>query len=151
MHGFEQLLGLFVAAVILAAAARRVGAPYPVFLAVGGALLAFLPIGSPFTLPPELALALFVAPVLLDAAYDASWRDLKDNWVPVGGLVIFAVGLTTFAVALVVRALVPGMTWAPAIARVPWLRRPMPLRQPPYSASCVRRTASSPYSKAKAC
>ncbi len=116
MHGFEQLLGLFVAAVILAAAARRVGAPYPVFLAVGGALLAFLPVGSAFTLPPELALALFVAPVLLDAAYDASLRDLKDNWAPVGGLVIFAVGFTTAAVALVVRALVPDMPWAPAIA-----------------------------------
>ena len=55
-------------------------------------------------------------PVLLDAAYDASLRDLKDNWAPVGGLVIFAVGLTTVAVALVVRALVPAMPWAPAIA-----------------------------------
>ena len=116
MRELEQLLGLFVAAVILAAAARRIGAPYPVFLAVGGALLAFLPLGPPFTLPPELALALFVAPVLLDAAYDASVRDLKDNWAPVGGLVIFAVGFTTLAVALVARALVPAMPWAPAIA-----------------------------------
>ena len=116
MQGFEQLLGLFTAAVILAAAARRIGAPYPVFLAIGGALLAFLPIGATFTLPPELALALFVAPVLLDAAYDASLRDLKDNWLPVGGLVVFAVGLTTLAVALVVRGLVPAMPWAPAIA-----------------------------------
>jgi Na+/H+ antiporter len=111
----EQLLGLFVAAVLLAAAARRVGAPYPVFLAVGGALLAFAPVAS-FTLPPELALALFVAPVLLDAAYDASFRDLKDNWAPVTGLVVFAVGLTTAAVAIVVRAFVPTMPWAPAIA-----------------------------------
>jgi monovalent cation/hydrogen antiporter len=116
MRELEQLLGLFVAAVVLAAAARRVGAPYPVFLALGGALLAFLPAGSSLTLPPELVLALFVAPVLLDAAYDASPRDLKDNWAPVGGLVICAVGLTTLAVALVTRALVPGMPWAPAIA-----------------------------------
>src|SRR5215203_5880572 len=116
MLQLELLLGLFLAAVILAGLARRVGAPYPVFLAVGGALLAFLPIGSSFTLPPELALALFVAPVLLDAAYDASLRDLKDNWAPVTGLVVFAVGLTTIAVAVVTRALVPGMPWAPAIA-----------------------------------
>jgi hypothetical protein len=43
MNGLEQILGLFVAAVIIAAAARRIGAPYPVFLAIGGALLAFLP------------------------------------------------------------------------------------------------------------
>jgi len=43
MRELEQLLGLFVAAVVLAAGARRVRAPYPVFLALGGALLAFLP------------------------------------------------------------------------------------------------------------
>src|SRR3954463_1625569 len=115
MSELEQLLGLFVAAVILAGAARRFGAPYPVFLALGGALLAFLPV-APFTLPPELALALFVAPVLLDAAYDASLRDLRDNWAPVTGLVVVAVGLTTVAVAVVVHALVPAMPWAAAIA-----------------------------------
>jgi CPA1 family monovalent cation:H+ antiporter len=92
----------------------RVGAPYPVFLALADC--------SPsrfraiLTLPPDLVLALFVAPVLLDAAYDASIRDLKDNWIPVAGLVVVAVGFTTAAVAVVVHTLVPAMPWAPAIA-----------------------------------
>ena len=116
MSELEHLLGLVLAAVLLAAFARRVGAPYPVFLALGGALLAFLPIAPSFIVPPELALALFIAPVLLDAAYDASPRDLKDNWAPLTSLVVFAVGLTTAAVAVVTRALVPEMPWAPAIA-----------------------------------
>jgi monovalent cation/hydrogen antiporter len=115
MRQFEQLLLLFLAAVILAAGARRVGAPYPVFLALGGALLAFVPGAPSFTVPPELALALFIAPVLLDAAYDASPRDLKDNWAPLTGLAVFAVGLTTAAVAIVVRTFMPTMPWAPAI------------------------------------
>jgi CPA1 family monovalent cation:H+ antiporter len=116
MKGFEQILVLFVAAVILAAAARRVGAPYPVFLAVGGALLAFVPGAPSFSVPPELVLALFVAPVLVDAAYDTSLRDLRDNWLPVTSLVVFAVGLTTAAAAVVAHALVPAMPWAAAIA-----------------------------------
>ena len=116
MQQLEQILVLFVAAVVLAAAARRVGAPYPVFLALGGALLAFLPGAPSLIVPPELALALFVAPVLLDAAYDASLRDLKDNWAPVTSLVVVAVALTTAAVALVAHALVPAMPWAAAIA-----------------------------------
>ena len=116
MRELEQLLGLFVAAVILAGVARRAGAPYPVFLALGGALLAFVPVAPSFTLPPELVLALFVAPVLLDAAFDASLRDLKDNWAPVTGLVVFAVAFTTLAVAVVARTLLPAMPWAPAIA-----------------------------------
>ena len=115
MGELEQLLVLFVAAVVLAAGARRVGAPYPVFLALGGALLAFVPGAPSLTVPPELALALFVAPVLLDAAYDASPRDLKDNWAPLISLVVVAVGLTTLAVAAVVRTLIPAVPWAPAI------------------------------------
>jgi len=116
MRELEVLIGLVLAAVILAAAARRVGAPYPVFLALGGAILAFIPGAPSFAIPPELALAIFIAPILLDAAYDASPRDLKDNWAPLVGLVVCAVGLTTLAVGLVVRALVPAMPWAPAIA-----------------------------------
>jgi len=116
MEALEQLLVLFVAAVILAAVARRVGAPYPVFLALGGALLAFLPGAPSLTVPPGLVLALFVAPVLLDAAYDASLRDLRDNWGPVTGLVVCAVGLTTAAVAIVVHSLMPAIPWAAAIA-----------------------------------
>src|SRR3954465_5977492 len=116
MRALEQLIALVLAAVTLAALARRAGAPYPAFLAIGGALLAFLPGAPSFTVPPELALALFVAPVLLDAAYDASLRDLKDNWLPVTGLVVFAVGLTTAAVAVVAHSFLPAMPWAAAIA-----------------------------------
>src|SRR4249920_1589751 len=92
------------------------GAPYPVFLAIGGALLAFVPGAPSPTLPPDLVLALFVAPVLVDAAYDASLRDLRDNWAPLVGLVVFAVGLTTAAVAAVAHWLVPEMPWAAAVA-----------------------------------
>ena len=116
MGELEQVLALFVAAVLLAAAARRMGAPYPVFLAIGGALLAFVPGAPSPTLPPDLVLALFVAPVLVDAAYDASLRDLRDNWAPLLGLVVFAVGLTTAAVAVVAHWLVPEMPWAAAVA-----------------------------------
>jgi monovalent cation/hydrogen antiporter len=116
MRELELLLGLLLVATLLAAAARRLGAPYPVFLALGGAVLALVPGAPSFTVLPELALALFVAPVLLDAAYDASPRDLKDNWAPVAGLVVAAVGLTTIAVAVVARSLMPAMAWAPAIA-----------------------------------
>jgi hypothetical protein len=47
--------------------------------------------------PAELVLALFVAPVLLDAAYDTSLRDLTGNWGAVTSLVLIAVGLTTIA------------------------------------------------------
>ncbi len=115
MHAFESLILLLLAAVVLAAAARRVGAPYPAFLALGGAVLAFVPGAPMFVLEPNLALALFVAPVLLDAAFDSSPRDLRDNWPSLTGLVVVAVVLTTIAVAWVTHTLVPAMPWAAAI------------------------------------
>src|SRR5262245_11059112 len=116
MGQFEAILGILLVATILAAAARRLGAPYPAFLALGGAVLAFLPGMPTLTIQPEVALALFVAPVLLDAAYDTSPRDLRDHWIPVTSLAVVSVLLTTAAVALVTRALVPAMPLAAAIA-----------------------------------
>ena len=75
-----------------------------------------VPAAPKLELDPELMLALFVAPVLLDAAYDTSVRDLRANWIPITCLVIAAVGITTVAVAWTVHALVPSMPWAAAIA-----------------------------------
>jgi Na+/H+ antiporter len=113
---FEWVVALLGGAVILAALAQRIGAPYPALLAVGGAVLALVPGGLRLSLDPSLALALFVAPVLLDAAYDASLRDLRDNWVPLTGLIVVAVCLTTAAVALVAHALRPELALAATIA-----------------------------------
>jgi CPA1 family monovalent cation:H+ antiporter len=87
-----------------------------VFLAIGGALLALIPGAPSLSLPPDLVLALFVAPILVDAGYDASLRDLRDNWAPLVSLVLFSVALTTAAVAVVSHALVPDLPWAAAIA-----------------------------------
>jgi Na+/H+ antiporter len=116
MATFEWIIVLLLGAALLAALARRVGAPYPTFLALGGVALAFLPASPSWTLDPPLALTLFVAPVLLDAAYDTSLRDLRANWRPVAGLVVAAVGTTVLLVAFIAHWLVPGMPWPVAIA-----------------------------------
>ena len=116
MLAFEWIIGLLLGAVLLSALARRLKVPYPTFLAIGGMLLAFVPGGPSWTLEPDLALALFVAPVLLDAAFDTSLRDLRNNWLPVSTLVFVAVGLTTASVAVLVHWLLPDMPWAAAVA-----------------------------------
>jgi monovalent cation/hydrogen antiporter len=113
---FEWIIVLLLAAIPLSAVARRINVPYPTFLAIGGVLLTFLPSGPSWTLEPSLALALFVAPVLVDAAFDTSLRDLRNNWLPVTMLVLAAVGTTTAAVALVAHWFKPDMPWAAAIA-----------------------------------
>src|SRR3954451_9485703 len=106
---FETLLALLLGATILSTIARRVNIPYPTLLALGGALLAFIPGAPRLDLPPDLILALFVAPVLLDAAYDTSLRDLRRNWAAVLSLVLAAVALTTVTVAFTARQLLPDL------------------------------------------
>ena len=116
MVTFEWIIGLLLGAVALSALAQRINVPYPTLLAIGGALLPFIPSAPSWTLEPDLALALFVAPVLLDAAYDTSLRDLRNNWLPVSALVFAAVGVTTAAVAVLAHTLRPDIPWSAAIA-----------------------------------
>src|SRR5215213_1007874 len=116
MKVFEVIVALLLAGAALAAIARRIGAPYPALVALAGAALALIPGVPTLALDPELALALFVAPVLVDAAFDASPRDLRANWRAVTSLALGAVALTIAIVAVVARLLVPDMQWAAAIA-----------------------------------
>lgn len=116
MAVFELTIALLLVGAVLSLAADRLFVPYPALLALAGAALALLPGTPQVTLDPRLALALFVAPVLLDAAFDTSPRDLKRNVVAVSSLALLAVGATITTVAWVARHLVPDMGWAAAIA-----------------------------------
>src|SRR4051794_5109925 len=116
MEVFEIVVALLLVGAALAALARRVGAPYPALVALAGAALALVPGAPTLVLDPELALALFVAPVLVDAAFDASPRDLRANWRQVASLALGAVVLTIVVVAVVARLLVPTLPWAAAVA-----------------------------------
>ena len=112
---FQTVLVLLLGGVGLALLAPRIGVPWPALLALAGTLLALVPGVPNVSLDPNLALALFVAPVLLDSAYDTSLRDLRRNWMPVGGLVIGAVAVSVATVAVVARLVAPSIPWAAAI------------------------------------
>src|SRR5882757_2399207 len=98
---FELSLVLLLAAVALTALSRRLEIPYPSLLALAGVALAFVPGAPMIEIDPELALALFIAPVLLDAAYDTSLRDLKRYRLSLALLALGAVVFTTVVVAFV--------------------------------------------------
>jgi Na+/H+ antiporter len=116
MKVFEVVIAMLLGGAALAALARQMGAPYPALVALAGAALALIPGLPTLILDPELALALFVAPVLVDAAFDSSPRDLRANWRAVTSLALGAVALTIAIVAVVTHLLVPDMPWAAAIA-----------------------------------
>src|SRR5262245_66228824 len=119
MRVFEFVIALLLIGAGLAALSRRIGAPYPALVALAGAALALIPTTPTLVLDPQLALTLFVAPVLLDAAFDTSQRDLRENWRAVASLAIGAVALTIVAVAVVARWLVPDLSGRVAINLAP--------------------------------
>jgi len=96
---FESLLVLLAAAVLLLQVSRRLNAPYPALLAAAGVCFALVPGLPKISIEPHTALALFLAPVLVDAAFDFPVADVRKMWRPLFALAIVAVILSAGAVA----------------------------------------------------
>jgi monovalent cation/hydrogen antiporter len=115
MTFFESLVLLLLVAIILLQIARRLALPYPAMLAGAGVVVAAIP-GSPnIALTPETALALFIAPVLVDSAFDYPLVAARRFWAPLVSLVVFAVLITTAIVAWVGVSYI-GLPLAAAVA-----------------------------------
>lgn len=112
MNQFEALLGLALAALAIAVAARRRGLPYPIVLLLAGLALTFVPDFPHFQLNPEVVFYVLLPPILFEAAYQTSWREFVRWKRPIFLLAFGLVFTTSAAVALICKLLIPGMNWA---------------------------------------
>ena len=108
------LVALLAAGAALLALAQVVRIPYPILLVLGGLALGFLPGMPTIELPPDLVLIAFLPPLLYGAAFFTSLRELRANVVQISLLAVGLVLATTFAVALVAHAVIPGLSWQTA-------------------------------------
>jgi NhaP-type Na+/H+ or K+/H+ antiporter len=115
VHLFESLDAILLLSLVLLVLARKLNVPYPTLLAAAGIGFAALPFAPKISVDPQLALALFIAPALLHAAYHTSPRALRRYWFPLLSLAVFAVLVTTATVALVGVTL-GGLPLAAAVA-----------------------------------
>ncbi|WP_454714712.1 cation:proton antiporter [Caulobacter segnis] len=115
MSFFESLLALVGIAVLLLQVSRRIKAPYPTMLAAAGVCLALVPGAPKISIEPHTALALFLAPALVDAAFDFPLADIRKLWRPLFALVVVAVALSAGAVAWLGVAMA-GLPIAAAVA-----------------------------------
>lgn len=116
MHTFELLLALLAACIALAALAQRLRVPLAVALVLGGMAIALIPGLPPVELEPELALALFLPPLLQLSAYRTDWVAFRSNLRPILLLAVGAVFFTALAIAVVTKLLIPDLPWWAAIA-----------------------------------
>jgi CPA1 family monovalent cation:H+ antiporter len=101
---------------LLAHLARRLDVPFAVPLVLAGMALAFVPGLPEIELEPELALALFLPPLLQLSAYRTDFPAFKDHLRPILLMAVGAVLFTAFVVAVVAKWLVPDLPWGAAIA-----------------------------------
>ncbi len=114
MAGVATVLGLLVAVVLLALAARRMHVPYPIVLVLGGLAIALVPGLPRIALAHDTVFLVFLPPLIFSGGFLTSLRDFKANLRPIGLLAIGLVLFTVVCVAALVHALVPSLPWAAA-------------------------------------
>ena len=99
---FVVVFGLF---------ARKLGAPYPIVMVIGGLLLSFLPMVPDISLNPDLIFLIVLPPLLYSSAWNTSWRDFRYNIANISLLAFGLVGFTVIGVALVAPHVFGGFDW----------------------------------------
>ncbi|NNM76676.1 Na+/H+ antiporter [Sphingomonas sp. ID1715] len=113
---FEVVLVLLALVIALHWVAQRIGLPPATALLVGGGALAFVPGLPQIVLDPELALVLFLPPLLMDGAYYTAFGRFRRHLPGIISLAVGAVLFTTIAVAGVTHMLLPQLPWAACFA-----------------------------------
>jgi hypothetical protein len=113
---FELVLLLLATIIVLQLAARRLRLPPAAAFVLGGIALALIPETPEVELDPDLALVLFLPPLLLSSAFFTMWRDFPANLRIIPQLAVGAVAFTTLMVGLVAHLVVPSLPWAACFA-----------------------------------
>lgn len=111
MHA-ETFLILLLSICVVAYLAQRVKLAYPIAFVLAGMALAVVPGFPSLQVPPEALLLIFLPPLLTEAAYFTSLRDLRANSRPVIQLALGLVIVTGVVVAYTVHWIQPELSLA---------------------------------------
>jgi CPA1 family monovalent cation:H+ antiporter len=114
MNPVELIIGLILAAAVLATLARKIGIPYPVLLVLGGLVLGFMPGLPPVQIAPDVVFLIFIPPLVYIAAAQVALRDLRSNLRPILSLAVGLLLASLVVVAGVTTRCVDGFSWATA-------------------------------------
>ena len=110
-----SLLLVLVAALLLAAVARRYHLSAPLVLVVAGLAIGLVPGAPTVKLSPNLVLFVILPPLLWSAGLESSYVALRRGYRPIALLAIGLPLATAFAVGFVAYHTVPGLTPAAAL------------------------------------
>ena len=116
MHLALSLVSLVAVVLTVTAGSQRAGLPAPVVLVAVGMVGSYLPFVPEFRLTSELVLVGLLPPLLYNAALQTSLVDFKTHRRAILSLSIGLVIFTTAGVAVVLHAVLPGLSWPAAFA-----------------------------------
>ena len=88
---------------------NKIKVAYPILLVLAGLALSFLPGIPQIKVEPELIFIIFLPPLLFEAAYGASWKELWKWRRIIFSFAFPVVFITACAVALVANAILPSL------------------------------------------
>ncbi len=111
-HVYIEYIYLVLIILALVMLASQLKIAYPIVLVLGGLILSFTDGFSSITINPDLIFFIFLPPMLYEAAWQTSWKEFW-RWRRVITSFAFPIVIvTSFVVALVSKALIPGFTLA---------------------------------------
>ncbi|MVM31251.1 Na+/H+ antiporter [Spirosoma sp. HMF4905] len=106
------LLAMIAAIVLLNMWANKLKIAYPILLVVAGLLVSFIP-GLPMVrINPDLIFFIFLPPLLFEASWTISFKEMKKWWRIIGSFAFLVVFFTALSVAVVTNQFIPGFTIA---------------------------------------
>src|SRR5690349_9935129 len=109
---FIEYVSLIFIVVALVMLANKLKLAYPIVLVLGGLALSFIRFFSHITIDPELIFFIFLPPLLYEAAWQTSWKQLWKWRRVITSFAFPIVILTSCVVAFASEALIPGFTLA---------------------------------------
>lgn len=106
------LLAMVAAIVLLNMWAARLKIAYPILLVVFGLLVSFVPGLPAVKINPDLIFFIFLPPLLFEAAWTISFKEMKRWWRIIGSFAFLVVFFTAFTVAITANYFIPGFTIA---------------------------------------
>jgi len=113
MH--EQLpfmLALVAAIVLIEMLATKLRVAYPVLLVVAGLLISFVPGLPAVQADPDMIFFIFLPPLLFEAAWTISFKEMKKWWRIIGSFAFLVVLFSALSVAVLTHYFIPGFTLA---------------------------------------
>ncbi|MCS3529296.1 Na+/H+ antiporter [Chryseobacterium sp. JUb7] len=112
IENFPFYLSLIVAIILLIMLANKIKVAYPVLLVLAGLMISFIPGIPMIRIDPELIFIIFLPPLLYEAAWSISWKELWKWRRIIGSFAFVVVFLTAISVAFVANYFIPGFSLA---------------------------------------